>query len=74
MKEELFKEKLTINLSTSAAIAVQDRHVDTQVQVGLRSRFATRGRYSWQEKAQHEFNTWLVQRYRREWETRRQLN
>jgi hypothetical protein len=33
----------------------------------LRSRFATRGRYSWQEGAQGQFNNWLVPRYRAAW-------
>jgi hypothetical protein len=39
-------------------------HVDELVQEGLRSRFAPRGRYSWQEGAQGQFNKWLVHRYR----------
>jgi hypothetical protein len=33
------------------------------VQKGLRSRYAPRGRYSWQEGAQSQFNRWLVHRY-----------
>jgi hypothetical protein len=33
----------------------------------LRSRFAPRGRYSWQEESHVQFNRWLVQRYRRHW-------
>jgi hypothetical protein len=36
------------------------------VQRGLRSRFAIRGRYSWQEETHREFNKWLVDRYRAE--------
>ena len=71
MQERLFKEKLAINLTTSAAIAVQDRGVDTLIQKGLNSRFARRGRYSWQEKSQQEFNSWLVKRYRRQWQAQR---
>ena len=31
------------------------------------SRFAARGRYSWQEESHVQFNRWLVQRYRRHW-------
>jgi hypothetical protein len=31
----------------------------------LRSRYAARGRYSWQEESHIQFNRWLVQRYRR---------
>lgn len=72
MKDPLFDEKLAINLTTSAQIAVQDRGVDTLIQIGLRSRFATRGRYSWQERSQREFNAWLVKRYRDQWQARRQ--
>ena len=42
-------------------------HVDERVQKGLRSRFATRGRYSWQEGAQGQLNRWLIRRYRQAW-------
>src|ERR1700761_5716439 len=62
--QPLFKERLAVNLATSAEIAAQDVHVDALIQVGLRSRYAARGRYSWQEQAQREFNAWLVRRYR----------
>jgi hypothetical protein len=37
------------------------------VQHGLRSKFAPRGRYSWQEGAQLQLNLWLVDRYRKGW-------
>ncbi len=69
--EPLFEERLKVNLSTSAEIAAQDTHVDSLIPIGLRSRFAARGRYSWQEKAQREFNNWLVKRYRAEWSKRK---
>ena len=36
-------------------INAQDIHVDELVQKGLRSRYAPRGRYSWQEGAQRQF-------------------
>ena len=42
----------------------QDQDATTKVQRGLRSRFAPRGRYSWQEESHVQFNRWLVQRYR----------
>jgi len=58
---------VVFNLLASASIASQDQHVDTLVQVGLHSRFAVRGRYSWQEQSQREFNGWLVPRYREGW-------
>ena len=36
----------------------------------MHSRFAIRGRYSWQEESHVQFNRWLVQRYRRHWPDR----
>lgn len=68
MSDPLFREKLAANLQVSAQIATQDQHVDTLIQVGLRSRYAARGRYSWQEQSQREFNNWLVKRYRETWQ------
>jgi phenylpropionate dioxygenase-like ring-hydroxylating dioxygenase large terminal subunit len=59
-----FAHKMQMNMSAAAHIIDQDMHVDELVQVGLRSRFAPRGRYSWQEGAQIQFNRWLVKRYR----------
>ena len=47
----------------------EDQHVDALVQQGLKSKFAPRGRYSWQEGAQRQFNVWLVDRYRTGWDT-----
>lgn len=46
---------------------VQDVHADEMVQRGLRSRFAPRGRYSWQEETLSQLNRWLVRRYREHW-------
>ena len=63
MKEPGFDHKLDMNLRASGHIIAQDMHVDELVQVGLRSRYAPRGRYSWQEGAQGQFNKWLVHRY-----------
>jgi hypothetical protein len=42
----------------------QDQDATTKVQRGLRSRFAPRGRYSWQEESHVQFNRWLARRYR----------
>ena len=42
----------------------QDQDATTKVQRGMHSRFAARGRYSWQEESHVQFNRWLVQRYR----------
>src|SRR6478735_2695729 len=47
----------------------QDQDATTKVQRGMRSRFAARGRYSWQEESHVMFNRWLVQRYRAAWPT-----
>jgi hypothetical protein len=70
MDEPLFEERRQINVQASIKIGAQDRHVDTLVQRGLRSRFAIRGRYSWQEETHREFNKWLVDRYRATWRVR----
>jgi phenylpropionate dioxygenase-like ring-hydroxylating dioxygenase large terminal subunit len=67
-RQPLFKERLNMNLASSAEIAEQDIDVDAKVQIGLNSRFASRGRYSWQEQAQREFNAWVVKRYRAGWD------
>jgi hypothetical protein len=70
MAEPLFAERMEMNMSAAMEITEQDLHVDELVQVGLRSRFAIRGRYSWQEQAQRDFNVWLVQRYQAAWRRR----
>ncbi len=67
-----FKHRLELINSAAGKIMAQDQHVDELVQIGLRSRFATRGRYSWQEGAQIDFNRWLVPRYRSCWQRLRQ--
>lgn len=51
-------------------IVEQDIDATTRVQRGLRSRFAPRGRYSYQEEAQRQLNRWLVRRYREHWDRR----
>jgi hypothetical protein len=42
----------------------QDLPTNTAVQRGMTSRFAPRGRYSWQEEILSSFNRWLIERYR----------
>ena len=69
MDEADFDDKLAAINHVMAEITVQDLHVDALVQVGLRSRFANRGRYSWQEGAQRLLNCWLVPRYQAAWES-----
>jgi len=63
-KHPAFQHKFEMNMNSAAHIIAQDMHVDELVQVGLRSKFAPRGRYSWQEGAQIQFNRWLIKRYR----------
>ena len=62
-RDPAFQHKLDMNMAAAGAIIAQDMHVDELVQKGLRSRYAPRGRYSWQEGAQGQFNRWLVRRY-----------
>ncbi len=70
MEEPLFEARMAMNMTAAMEITAQDLHVDELVQVGLNSKFAPRGRYSWQETAQRDLNAWLVQRYRRAWASR----
>lgn len=63
-----FGHRLEMIMTSAKKIIAQDMHVDERVQAGLRSRFAARGRYSWQEGAQGQLNRWLVKRYRETWE------
>jgi hypothetical protein len=74
MKSTLFKERLGIGQESIKSIVAQDLHVDELIPHGLRSRFAARGRYSWQEQSQREFNCWLVKRYKRTWHSLRACN
>ncbi|MGH8446866.1 MAG: aromatic ring-hydroxylating oxygenase subunit alpha [Solimonas sp.] len=73
MKNPSFEHRLAATMQAAAVIMAQDQHVDELVQVGLRSRYAPRGRYSWQEGAQLQFNCWLVPRYREHWQRIRGL-
>jgi len=63
-----FEHRLEMIMTSAKKIIAQDMHVDEQVQKGLRSRYAARGRYSWQEGAQGQLNRWLIRRYRQTWE------
>jgi phenylpropionate dioxygenase-like ring-hydroxylating dioxygenase large terminal subunit len=67
MADPLFEQRMRMNEDAVKEIVAQDLHVDIGVQTGLASRFAPRGRYSWQEGAQRQFNLWLVDRYRDGW-------
>jgi phenylpropionate dioxygenase-like ring-hydroxylating dioxygenase large terminal subunit len=52
----------------------QDFPADAGVQKGLKSRFATRSRYSWEEEPLAGFNQWLIKRYRDGFERARQAS
>lgn len=68
MEDAGFEHRLEMIMTSAKKIIAQDMHVDGLVQQGLRSRYAARGRYSWQEGAQGQLNRWLVKRYRETWE------
>jgi phenylpropionate dioxygenase-like ring-hydroxylating dioxygenase large terminal subunit len=63
----MFAEMLKLSDAGVQVFVRQDQDATTKVQRGLRSRFAARARYSWQEETHVQFNRWLVQRYRRHW-------
>jgi phenylpropionate dioxygenase-like ring-hydroxylating dioxygenase large terminal subunit len=67
MADPSFEHRFAMINTSAMHIIAQDMHVDRLVQTGLRSRFAPRGRYSWQEGAQSQFNHWLVPRYQASW-------
>ncbi|HET6970940.1 MAG TPA: SRPBCC family protein [Phenylobacterium sp.] len=69
-QDPAFGPRLDMIMTSAGKIIAQDMHVDGLVQTGLRSRFAPRGRYSWQEGAQGQFNSWLVKRYQAAWASR----
>ena len=72
---DTFEHPMFGQLQEMAAAGVQmfveqDQDATTRVQMGLRSRFAPRGRYSWQEESHVQFNRWLVKRYTERWPVR----
>ncbi len=64
LEDPLFEEKVALSDAGVQVFVRQDQDATTKVQQGLRSRFAPRGRYSWQEESHVQLNRWLVQRYR----------
>ena len=70
LDDPLFEQKMALSDAGVQVFVQQDQDATTKVQRGLRSRFAPRGRYSWQEESHIQFNRWLVQRYRRAWPER----
>lgn len=59
----LFAEKLHAAIQGVELFNNQDLPTNTAVHMGMKSRFAPRGRYSWQESVLSSFNTWLIERY-----------
>ena len=59
----LFGELLEAAIAGVANFNRQDMSTNMSVQFGMQSRFAPRGRYSWQEGVLAQFNSWLVDRY-----------
>jgi len=70
-KDPGFDHRIAMIMNAAGKIMAQDQHVDELVQIGLRSRFAARSRYSWQEGAQKQLNSWLVPRYKACWRSMR---
>jgi phenylpropionate dioxygenase-like ring-hydroxylating dioxygenase large terminal subunit len=66
----MFDDLFTMSDAGVQVFVKQDQDATTKVQRGMQSRFAARGRYSWQEETHVQFNRWLVQRYQEHWPTR----
>jgi phenylpropionate dioxygenase-like ring-hydroxylating dioxygenase large terminal subunit len=60
----LFGQLLEAAIAGVGLFNNQDLPTNTAIQKGMHSRFAPRGRYSWQEEVLSQFNRWLVRRYR----------
>jgi phenylpropionate dioxygenase-like ring-hydroxylating dioxygenase large terminal subunit len=67
LEHEMFEYLYKMSDDGVQVFVRQDQDATTKVQRGMRSRFAARGRYSWQEESHVQFNRWLVQRYRKHW-------
>jgi phenylpropionate dioxygenase-like ring-hydroxylating dioxygenase large terminal subunit len=67
LDDPLFERKVALSDAGVQVFVQQDQDATMKVQRGLRSRYAPRGRYSWQEESHVQFNRWLVQRYRDAW-------
>lgn len=64
LQDQAFDIKLQAYKSTFQFFNNQDRYVDTLQQQGLSSRYAPRGRLSWQEESSASFARWLTKCYR----------
>ena len=69
LKHPMFDHLFAVSDAGVQVFVQQDQDATTKVQRGMESRFAARGRYSWQEASHIQFNKWLVDRYRQNWPT-----
>ena len=58
-----FGETLEEAIAGVSTFNVQDMPTNVATQLGMQSRFAPRGRFSWQEEVLSQFSSWLVDRY-----------
>jgi phenylpropionate dioxygenase-like ring-hydroxylating dioxygenase large terminal subunit len=67
LQHPMFDHLLQMSDAGVQVFVAQDQDATTKVQRGMHSRYAVRGRYSWQEESHVYFNRWLVQHYRAAW-------
>ncbi len=67
LEHPMFDHLLEMSDAGVQVFVQQDQDATMKVQRGLHSRFAARGRYSWQEESHVQFNKWLVRQYRAGW-------
>jgi phenylpropionate dioxygenase-like ring-hydroxylating dioxygenase large terminal subunit len=65
LKAPGFQWAFEMQNAVNQVINDQDVHSNTRMQMGQRSRYATRGRFSWQEGTLPQMNRWLTLRYLR---------
>lgn len=63
MKAPNFDWAFQMQMAANDVINEQDIYTNTRMQQGQRSRYAGRGRYSWQEGTLPQMNRWLTLRY-----------
>jgi phenylpropionate dioxygenase-like ring-hydroxylating dioxygenase large terminal subunit len=70
LEHPMFEDLFAMSDAGVQVFVKQDQDATTKVQRGMGSRFAARGRYSWQEETHVQFNRWLVRRYKQHWPNR----
>ncbi len=71
LEHPMFDHLLKMSDAGVQVFVAQDQDATMKVQRGMNSRFAARGRYSWQEESHVQFNRWLIQRYECHWPSAR---